>query len=96
MVGDADPNGVGAGLSPTSGSELPAELLPPQLRPVPPVDTLAPAGGFPIAAAAPTFNPKSLSGGRSAGAPSVWMILAIAVALTVLLGVGAMVFIGLK
>ena len=89
----------GAGLPPTSGSELPAELLPPELRPAPPVDTLAPAGGFPIAAA-PTFGPKSLSamapGGQRAGAPSVWLILAIAVALTVLLGVGAMVFIELK
>jgi hypothetical protein len=36
------------------------------------------------------------AGGHRAGAPSVWMILAIAVALTVLLGVGAMVFMGLK
>src|SRR5947208_824242 len=64
-----------------------------------PVDPLAPAGGFSIAAA-PTFGPKSLSamapGGQRAGAPSVWLILAIAVALTVLLGVGAMVFIELK
>jgi hypothetical protein len=36
------------------------------------------------------------AGGQRAGAPSVWMILAIAIALTVLLGVGAMVFIELK
>src|SRR4029077_16653143 len=88
-LGRAGPDGEGAGLPPTSGSELPAELLPPEIRSAPPVDTLAAAGGFPIAAA-PTFGAKSLSamaaGGRRAGAPSVWMILAIAVALTVLLG----------
>ncbi|HSS40441.1 MAG TPA: serine/threonine-protein kinase [Polyangia bacterium] len=94
-----EPDGEGAGLPPTFGSELPAELLPPELRSAPPVDTLASAGGFPIAAA-PTFGPKSMSamapGGQRAGAPSVWLILAIAVALTVLLGVGAMVFIELK
>jgi len=98
-TGPGDLGGEGAGLPPTSLPELPIGLLPPEGRSSPPVDTLAPAGGFPIAAA-PTFNPKSLSGmaagGQRAGAPSVWMILAIAVALTVLLGVGAMVFIGLK
>ena len=98
-MGQAEPDGEGAVLPPTLGSELPAELLPPELRPAPPVDTLAPAGGFPIATAS-TFGPKSLSamapGGQRAGSPSVWLILAIAVALTVLLGVGAMVFIGLK
>ena len=75
------------------------ELRPPERRPAPPVDSLAAASGFP-SAAAPTFGPKPLSamapGGQRAGAPSVWLILAIAVALTVLLGVGAMVFIELK
>jgi hypothetical protein len=98
-LGRAEPDGEGAGLPPTSDSELPAELLPSEIRTAAPVDTLASAGGFPIAAA-PTFGPKSLSalaaGGQRAGAPSVWMILAIAIALTVLLGVGAMVFIELK
>lgn len=99
VPGSGEPGGEGAGLPPTSLSELPVELLPPESRSAPPVDALAPAGGFPIAAA-PTFNPKSLSAmagdGRRTGAPNVWMLLAIAVALTVLLGVGAMVFIGLK
>ncbi len=36
------------------------------------------------------------AGGQRSGAPSGWLILAIVVALGVLLGVGAMVFIGLK
>lgn len=94
-----EPDGDGAGLPPTSGSELPAELLPPEIRSAPPVDTLATAGGFPIAAA-PTFGSKSLSsiasGGQRSGLAGGWLVLAIVVVLGVILGVGAMVFVGLK
>jgi len=97
--GSGEPGGEGAGLPPTSLSELPVGLLPPEVRSAPAVDTFAPAGGLPIAAA-PAFSPKSLSamaaGGQRSGAPSGWLILGIVVALGVLLGVGAMVFIGLK
>ena len=98
-TGRAEPGGDGAGLPPTSGADLPAELLPPELRSGPPVGTLAAAGGFPIAAA-PTFGSKSLSSrassGQRSGLAGGWLILAIVVALGVILGVGAMVFVGLK
>ena len=102
-------DGEGAGLPPTSVGELPPELMPRALRSVPPVDTLAPAGGLPIAAA-PGFDPRALSpeaispkailamagsGQRSGG--SGWLILVTVVAiLLTLLGVGAMVFVGTK
>jgi serine/threonine protein kinase len=86
----------GPGLAPTSVEELPPGLLPRDPRPTSPVDAFAAAGGFPIAAAS-RFNPKALSAmtsGQRSGGIVGWLILA-AVILT-LLGVGAMVFVGLK
>jgi serine/threonine-protein kinase len=97
---DGDADGEGAGLSPTSVGELPPGMLPPEPRSASSVDTLAPAGGFPIAAAT-GFNPKALSpkallamaGSGQRSGVSGWLILAVIV---LILGVGAMVFVGLK